>query len=198
MTMPYPVEIYFNFRSPYCYVAARQMFDLFERCNATTDWRPLGNWDGRSPPERAKVKVPLVRQDMKRICRRLNIPFSPPPGPNWDGTAAGAASLYAAEAGQLKIFTQTLMTAAWGQGRDISAPETVAEIAAQCGFDREACLNAARSPDNLKQLSDNAERATNLGVIGVPSFVVGEEIFWGQDRLDYLEEHLQSLNNTII
>ncbi len=70
------VKVFFNFRSPYCYLASKTLFQIFDDYYANLIWRPLGGWGGRSPPERAKVKIPLVRQDMRRITQKMGIPMT--------------------------------------------------------------------------------------------------------------------------
>ena len=64
------IRVFFNFRSPYCYLVSLSLFERLQAYEVTLVWRSLGGWDGRSPPERAKVKVPLTRQDVGRWCRR--------------------------------------------------------------------------------------------------------------------------------
>ncbi len=98
------VKLFFNFRSPYCYIASKFMFEIFDDYHANLVWRPLGGWTGRSSPDRAKVKVPITRQDVARITRRMGIPMKPPPDNNgaYQGgsgitvgrTAGRATSLY--------------------------------------------------------------------------------------------------------
>ena len=58
------LKFFFNFRSPYCYLASKSMFDLVDDYHVNLIWRPLAGWDGRSAPDRAKVKVPITRQDV--------------------------------------------------------------------------------------------------------------------------------------
>lgn len=184
--------VYFNYRSPYCYLASRQMFELFAAFDVTIQWRPLGGWHGRSDPERAKKKVPLTRQDVRRWARRMNVPFVPPPI-STDPTRAGAASLYADAQGRLAQYTKAVMWAEWAEGHDIGDPAVLRDIAAKAGLDPLSLLAAAENPAYHKILDDNWRVAEAQGVIGVPTFVVGEEIFWGNDRLSFLAEHLQDL-----
>lgn len=79
MNTPVDVTIYFNFRSPYCYLASKKLWPIFDDYNTNLIWRPVGGWDLRSSPDRAKSKMPLARQDMARFARRMGIPVSPPP-----------------------------------------------------------------------------------------------------------------------
>jgi 2-hydroxychromene-2-carboxylate isomerase len=186
------LTVFFNFRSPYCYIASKTMFPLFDKYNVDIEWKPFGGWGGRSAPERAKVKIPLVRQDMRRITQRMGIPMNPPP-PTTDPTKAGAASLYAEREGKLREFVVETMRAEWAEGRDIGEDSVIALIAERIGLDDGATVAAAADEANLEQLQRNWEEAENAGVFGVPTFIVDDEVFWGSDRMDYLEDHLREL-----
>lgn len=192
MTERVGVTVFFNFRSPYCYLASKTMFSLFDDFHAELVWRPLGGWAGRSPPDRARKKRPIARQDVARFARRMGIPLNPPPA-DTDPTPAGAASLLAQSRGVLRPYVEEVMRAEWAEGRDIGDLEVLAAVAGRIGLDRAALLDAARSPQRQAQLDRNWESAERWGVFGVPTFVIGDEIFWGQDRLDFVREHLREL-----
>ena len=187
-----PVSIFFNFRSPYCYLASKRMFDLLARYDVDIDWRPLGGWDGRSPPERAKVKIPLVRQDVARFCRRMAIPFNPPPS-NADDTAAARGSLYAESKRKLQAFVTEVMHAEWGEGNDIGQTNVLVEVAGRVGLEIGPFSAALSDKASADRLTANWEYAVRKGVLGVPTFVVGDAIFWGNDRLEFVEDHLNEL-----
>lgn len=192
MVEPVDVHLFFNFRSPYCYLASKTMFDALEDYHVNLLWRPLGGWEGRSPPDVAKVKVPVARQDVARIARRMGIPVNPPPITT-DPTLAGAGSLLAEREGLLREYVVEVMRREWAEGGDIGDLPVLLEVGEAVGLDRGALESAVKDGNNLAQLKANWEEAQGMGVIGVPSFVVGEEIFWGQDRIEYLEEHLTEL-----
>lgn len=186
------VQVYFNFRSPYCYLASKKMFDLVDRHGARFVWRPLGGWAGRSPPERAKYKLPIVRQDVKRWCKRLGIPFNPPPITT-DPTIAGAGSLLAEERGKLREYVVAVMAKEWADGADIGDADVLLAVGESIGLDRQELADAIQDPVRLAQLERNHEEAAKKGAFGVPTFIVGEEVFWGQDRIDFVAEHLDEL-----
>ena len=184
------LKLFFNFRSPYCYLASKTLFSLVDDYRVELLWRPLGGWDGRSPPERAKVKVPLTRQDVARWARRMNIPCVPPPITT-DPTPAGAVSLLAEEKGCLRDYVLEATHAEWGEGRDIGQQDILCAAAARAGLDAAEVAAALEDPARRQVLEDNWREAQSLGVIGVPTFVIGEQIFWGNDRIDFAREHLQ-------
>ena len=190
------VKFFFNFRSPYCYIVSKLLPGIFDDFDVNLQWRPLGGWDGRSPPERAKVKIPLVRQDMARITRKMGIPMNPPP-PTTEPTKAAAGSLLAEEKGVLRPYIVAMMSAEWARGQDIGDESVILSVGESVGLDRVELAAALDAPERLAQLVQNGEEAQSLGVIGVPAFVVGDEVFWGADRVEYLRDHLRELRLSV-
>lgn len=186
------IKVFFNFRSPYCYLASKSMFRVFDDFHVDLEWYPLSGWDGRSPPEIAKSKLPIARQDMKRWARRLGIPVTPPPVTT-DPTKAGMASLLAEQKGLLREYVVEMMRAEWACGYDIGEDEVLLKVGESIGLDRDELAAAMVDPVNQAKLDENWCYAESLGVIGVPTFVVGDEIFWGNDRIDFLVDHLTEL-----
>jgi len=186
------VKLFFNFRSPYCYIASKTLFRIYDDYHANLVWRPLGGWSGRSSPDRAKVKVPLTRQDVRRITGKMGIPMNPPPLTT-DPTKAGAASLLAEKEGLLRPWIVEVMRAEWAAGLDIGDEQVLLEVGATVGLDRDELQASFSDEANLVQLEGNWEEAQELGLIGVPSFQVGEELFWGSDRIEYVLDHLRNL-----
>ncbi|KAB7623349.1 2-hydroxychromene-2-carboxylate isomerase [Alkalilimnicola sp. S0819] len=192
MVEPVDVQLFFNFRSPYCYLASKRMWGVFDNFHVNLVWRPLGGWSGRSAPERAVKKMPIARQDVARWARRLGVPLTPPPKTT-DPTRAGAASLLAEEQGLLREFIIETMRAEWAEGRDIGDAEVMMDVADRVGLERSAVAAAMDDPQRQAVLERNWNEAQERGALGVPSFVIGEEIFWGQDRIDFVEDHLREL-----
>jgi 2-hydroxychromene-2-carboxylate isomerase len=184
--------LYFNFRSPYCYIASKTLFRIYDDFHANLVWRPLGGWSGRSSPERAKVKVPLTRQDVRRITAKMGIPMNPPPI-STDPTIAGAGSLLAEKEGLLREWIVEVMRAEWADGLDIGDEQVLLDVGERIGLDCEALRSAFTDAGYLKQLEDNWSEAQELGLIGVPSFRIGDELFWGSDRIEYVIDHLNAL-----
>jgi 2-hydroxychromene-2-carboxylate isomerase len=122
----------------------------------------------------------------------MDIPLNPPP-PETEPTPAGAASLYAEEQGKLRQFIIEAMHLEWGEGQNIAEDTALAEVANRIGLDSDAVIGAAHDSHYLDELAQNANEAEEGGVIGVPTFVIGEDIFWGQDRVDFVLEHLQEV-----
>lgn len=194
MTMSDSVDVtlFFNFRSPYCYIASKTLFRIYDEYHANLVWRPLGGWSGRSSPDRAKVKVPLTRQDVRRITAKMGIPMNPPPITT-EPTKAAAASLLAEERDLLRPWIVEVMRAEWAGGLDIGEEQVLLDVGAKVGLDATELQAAFTDESKLAQLDRNWEEAQELGLIGVPSFQIGEELFWGSDRIEYVLDHLKDL-----
>lgn len=192
MTQPVDVKLFFNFRSPYCYLASKTLWPIVDDFNTNLIWRPVSGWDLRSSPDRAKSKMPLARQDIARFARRLGIPLTPPPVTT-DPTLAGAGSLLAEDKGLLRPYIIEVMRKEWAEGQDIGNPDILLEVGENIGLDRTELSAAFNNVNNIDKLHCNAAEAAQIGVIGVPTFVVGEQIFWGQDRIDFVLEELREL-----
>ena len=156
------VKLFFNFRSPYCYIASKTLFRIYDDYHANLVWRPLGGWSGRSSPERAKVKVPLVRQDVRRITGKMGIPMNPPPITT-DPTKAGAASLLAEQQGLLRPWIVEVMRAEWASGLDIGDEQVLLEVGDKVGLDKSELQAAFTDEARLAQLDSNWEEARELG-----------------------------------
>lgn len=196
MKKPIEVKLFFNFRSPYCYLASKTLWPIIDDYNTKIIWRPVGGWDLRSSPDRVKTKLPIARQDIARFAKRLNIPLTPPPITT-DPTMAGAVSLLAEEKGLLRPFIIEIMYKEWAEGLDIGDPKVLLEVGNKIGLDGLEITTALTDEKRLKKLQQNAKEAEEVGVIGVPTFVIGEQMFWGQDRIDFVLEELQQLQTSI-
>ena len=85
------------------------------------------------------------------------------------------------------------MRAEWAQGRDIGDEQVLLDVGSSVGLDKDQLLASFSDSGKLAQLDANWEEAQDMGLIGVPSFQVGEELFWGSDRIEYVVDHLRSL-----
>lgn len=194
MPLPEPTDVYvyFNMRSPYCYLASKTLFDLVDAFHVRLLWRPLGGYHGRSEPGRAKVKMPIARQDVARFARRMGIPCKPPP-PTTEPTLAGVGSLLAEKRGVLRAYVVETMRAEWAYGQDIGQEQVLLEVAREVGLDPTEFRAYIQDGANHEPLERYWTEAQEKGVFGVPTFVVHNEVFWGNDRLDFVREHLAEL-----
>ncbi len=194
------IEFYFEFASPYGYLASTQIDDIAARYGRQVVWRPimLGaalKLTGARPLTHTPLKKDYFLRDIQRFARYLDVPLTLPPVMPMNSLAASRAYwwLYD-ERGDCpaRKFARRLFRAHWGEGRDMSKPEQVAEVAAELGIDGEALLQAVSDPRIKERLKAETERSIARGVFGSPFIFIDDEPFWGADRLDQVERWLAS------
>lgn len=197
--MAAPIEFYFDFSSPYGYLASHRIDDIAARHGREAAWRPylLGaafQQTGMRPLTEQASRGDYARQDFKRCARLYGVPFElPDPFP----IAAIAPSrayywLLDQDAGRAKALARALYAAYFAEGRNISEPQVVTEVAAGEGVDAEA-LGAALQDQAVKdRLRQETDEALARGVFGSPYVFVDGEPFWGNDRLDMVDRWLET------
>ena len=195
--MPEPIDFYFEFASPYGYLASTQIDALAGRHGRAVAWHPimLGaafKETGARPLTETPLKGPYLLHDVPRFARLLGVPLTLPPVMPMNSLAASRACVWLEEndAAQAKRLAQTLLHAHWGEGRDLSSPETVAEVAAGLAIDRDAVLAAVADQRIKDRLRAQTQAAIDRGVFGSPFIFVDGEPFWGADRLAHVEAWL--------
>jgi len=194
-----PIAFYFDFASPYGYLASTQIDALAEKHGRAVDWRPimLGaamKVTGGQPLVQIPMRGDYSRRDMPRFARYLGVPFEfPPVMPIL--TLAAARAVYWCRDRDPELAHQlakALFHAHFGEGRDIAQPEQVAEVAQTLNIDEQNLLQAVQAPEVKERLKAETGAAIELGVFGSPFFIVDGEPFWGADRLDQLDRWLES------
>ena len=185
------LEFWHEFASTYSYLAVMRIEALAREAGVEIAWRPflLGpifakqGWT-TSPFNLYPAKGRHMWRDMERRAARLRLPLvRPEPFPQNSITAA-RLMLVGLEEGWGPAFARRVYAAEFGEGRDISKDETLAPLVAQAGGDPQAALARARSDEIKARLRAATEEAERKGIFGAPSFVVGAELFWGDDRLE--------------
>ena len=194
------IEFYFEFASPYGYLASTQIEALAARHGREVRWHPimLGaafKHTGAKPLVHTPLKGEYMMRDLPRFARLLGVSFQAPPVMPVNSLAASRAVLWIEEVEgpePAKRLAKTLLTAHWGEGRDIGSPEQVAEIAHErAGIDRQALLQAIADPAIKQRLKDQTEAAIAWGVFGSPFIFIDGEAFWGADRLPQIAAWLE-------
>jgi len=197
MIMSTPIDFYFDFSSPYGYMAAQKIDALAAKYGRTVNWRPmlLGvvfKQTGMAPLTQVPIKGDYSRRDFERSARFHGIPFRMPPVFPIASQAPSRIVLWARERDPALAarLAQALYAAFFQDGLDISSPDVAADVAGRSGVDRaaaRACIDDPAVKDLLKREVDTAIAA---GVFGSPYVVVDGEPFWGLDRFDQLERWL--------
>jgi 2-hydroxychromene-2-carboxylate isomerase len=195
--MSAPLDFYFDFASPYGYLASTQIDALAGRYGRTVAWRPimLGaafKETGARPLTQTPLKGPYLVHDVPRFARLLGVPLTLPPVMPMNSLAASRACVWVAENDdeQARRLARALFHAHWGEGRDLAAPEAVADVAHGLGIARDDLLAAVADPRIKDRLKAQTQAAIGRGVFGSPFIFVDGEPFWGADRLPQVEAWL--------
>lgn len=189
--MPRCVRLFYSFRSPYSYIGGPRIFALPERYDIDLQWHGVPPMIERGVPL-SQAKLMYILVDAQRVARKLGLPFqlpSPDPLPFARGLLRGAE--YARDGGRVGPWVLAVSRAVWGEQRDISDPAVVREITEAAGLDAEGVLRAIEGNEAYDARIDaSAKLLEEVGHWGVPTLEVDGQLFWGQDRIAYLEDFL--------
>jgi 2-hydroxychromene-2-carboxylate isomerase len=188
------LEFFYDFVSPYSYLASTRVEGIARRARATVRFRPflLGGVfkaTGNHAPLETAAKLQHMWVDLQRWATRLDVPLKAPNPFPFSSILALRAALAAEKRGCIVPFTHAVYRAAWGEGGDVASPEMLAKALTGAGLDGAALVAAA--PDFKAALAEQTEEAVRRGAFGAPTYFVGEEMFVGNDRLDFVEEALR-------
>jgi 2-hydroxychromene-2-carboxylate isomerase len=197
--MTTPIDFYFDFSSPYGYLAAQVIDDLGARHGREVVWRPflLGavfKITGAAPLPHTPLKDTYAAIDMPRAARRLGVPFVVPDSFPFASIAACRTYYWLSDSDPAlaKTLAKRIFDAAFGEGRDMSRPEAVIDEAAEVGVDRAELTAALQNPEVKARLKAEVDAAIARGVFGSPFFFLDDQPFWGHDRLAQVEEWLET------
>lgn len=189
------VEFYFDVGSPASYLAWTQIARLAERHGAEVVYQPmlLGGVfkaTGNASPASVPAKGRYTRIDFERFARRYQVPFAQNPffPINTMQLMRGAVALL--DDDQFRPYVDAVFRAIWVKGQNMGDPDVVARMLGGQGFDVAGLLQQINDPAVKERLRQITERAIERGVFGAPTFFVGDEMFFGQDRLDFVEAAL--------
>lgn len=197
--MPQPIEFWFDFSSPYGYLASLRIDKLAENHRRSASWKPfLLGAVFKVTGSQALMDVPLkgayARRDMERSAREVGAPFRFPEKFPFLSVAPARAfySLDAADAGKAKAYAKAVYHQVFGEGRAIDTTDAAADVGAALGLDRAALVAAINDPAIKDKLRAETDRAIQQGVFGSPFFIVDGEPFWGHDRLEQIDRWLET------
>ena len=192
------IDYYFTPASPYTYLGDARLNDIAARHGAAVRIRPVSYGEifpktgGLPLPKRAPARQAYRLIELERWREFLNIPLNlhPKHFPVPDRTASLmiiAADHAEENAGAL---VSAILSAVWAEDRDISNAETLKTIAKEVGLDGAAVFEAAEADSAAETFDAYTQEALEIGVFGAPTYVYDDEMFWGADRLDFLDRAL--------
>ena len=197
--MSEPIEFYFDFSSPYSYIASEVIDGLAEKYGRRVKWRPmLLGVVFQKTGQPLLVNVPLKGEysmrDFARSARYHGVPFKFPAKFPLSTVSAARAYywLHGQDCARARQFARAAFRAYWVDGRDISDLAVLQDIAAGLGVDPAALAAGITTPEIKERLKVETDTALAKGMCGAPYFVVDGEPFWGADRLPQIEKWLQT------
>lgn len=191
------IDYYFSTISPYCYLAGTRLEEIAARHGAQIAYKPLDAMNlfartgGVAPKDRHESRQAYRLQELRRTSRRTGLAINMQPAFWPTNPAPSSYAIIAAQkagGGDLGNLVHGLCRACWSEDLDLADDGVIRDCLVAAGFDpaladRGMLMAAERYAANL-------EEAVSRGAFGVPFYIVGEERFWGQDRLDDLDQHL--------
>jgi 2-hydroxychromene-2-carboxylate isomerase len=182
------IEIFYTFASPYSYLIVDRMYNLEKNFDVHVEWQPLALNPEPQAPERARYTA----RDVQRIAESLRLPLVIPPR-QFDQLRPLLGALVAKEMGVLFEYNIKLFQHWWGEGLDPNEGDYFASLAEELDVLVGQFFERMNAPDVREHMQGIAQRAKRLAVFGVPTIVVEDELFWGQDRLDFVTRKLTKL-----
>ncbi|MCC6748566.1 MAG: 2-hydroxychromene-2-carboxylate isomerase [Deltaproteobacteria bacterium] len=187
-------DFYYDFESPFAYLAATQLPALCDRTGAVCRYRPiflagLMKATGNRPPGEVPNKGRYLMQELQLWRKAFDVPLEWPVHFPLGELRPIRAAVYAfGESERAGVaFTQALYRAHWGERKDARSDAVVQAAAEAAGLDFAALQAAVQDPALKERLKAETEEAGGRGAFGVPTFFVGEQMLWGVDKLPWLE-----------
>ena len=196
------VEFYYDLVSPYSYLAYTQLGRVCKEHGAELVFRPMllgavHKMSGNRAPIEVEAKSRYQWKDIHRWASYYDVPLKFPDPFPFRTLKTMRAAMFCSGRGELEAFTRESFALYW---QESGAPkgldeadeyDPLAEVAHRIGVDLEEVLEGAAAPENKQALKDATEEAVGRGVFGAPAFFVEGEMFWGNDRLHFVEAALQ-------
>jgi 2-hydroxychromene-2-carboxylate isomerase len=186
------IDFWFEFGSTYSYPAAMRVEKLASQHGIRVNWRPFllgaifreqGLAD--SPFNLYAAKGRYMWRDLERTCEALGIPFQRPSEFPRNGLLAARVTCCFDDAPWVGNFVRAVYRANFVVDTDIADPIVISSCIAGAGEDPEVVLEQAQAPASKQKLREQTDEAMRIGIFGAPTVAVGDELFWGNDRLEH-------------
>jgi 2-hydroxychromene-2-carboxylate isomerase len=195
------LQFWFEFASTYSYLAAMRVERATAEAGIAVEWKPflLGpifqqqGWND-SPFNLYPVKGRYMWRDMERLCEKYAIPLRKPSRFPRNGLLAARLACLASGEPWCAEFVRRVYRANFAEDREISDPAVIIAIVDSLSLNGSDLIVRAQSAETKERLRQQTDEAMRLGIFGAPAFVIGNELFWGNDRLeDAIAWHRRSL-----
>lgn len=190
------VEFYYDLGSPYSYLVSTQIERICEKYGAELEWRPfllggvLKETGNRAPLEVPNKRTYMVK-DLANWAKHYGVQLNFPDLFPLNSVKPMRGALAAKEKGKIRDYTHNLFRLYWIEGKDLSQDEILKSAVSEIGMDANCFLQRIGEQDIKDKLRDETAEAVRRGAFGAPTFYVDEKMFWGNDRLIFVEECLR-------
>lgn len=191
------VEFFFDVGSPYSYLAYHQLPKIAKARNAEIVWRPMllgGVFQatGNSSPMTVPMKGKYSMTDLERWARYFDVPFEHNPyfPINTLHLMRGATGMQMRSDEEFHRYLSAVFSAMFEKPRNLAAPEELASVLEAAGMSPLLVLELTKDDKVKEKLKQDTQEAVSRGVFGAPTFFVGSEMYWGQDRLHFVDSAL--------
>jgi 2-hydroxychromene-2-carboxylate isomerase len=191
------IDYYFATLSPYCYLAGQRLEKVAARHGAEINYKPFdiiaafGRTGGTPPKDRHISRIEYRAQEMPRQAKKLGMPFNLQPA-HWPTNGAPAAYAFIAaqnaDGGDLGKLAHVIVRSVWADEKDIAQDDVVRACLEEAGFD--PGLADSGLLEGAETYARNLEEAVEARVFGAPFYVIGDQRFWGQDRIADVDAYL--------
>ena len=193
-----PLQFFFDYNSPYSYIASTQVEAVGERCGLDLKWMPfvLGGVfkeRGVTPPFMLPYRVAHLNQDLEDLAEFYGVPYRRRTEFLFNPILSLRATLAVPEGDSRTQAVHALFRGAFAEDLDLGQPSVVQSLLDQAGLDGAGLVEAAGSPSVKGELKRITDLAIEKGIFGAPSFLLGDgKMFWGQDRMVVLEWYVKN------
>ena len=189
------IEFYFDPVSPYVWLASTQLDRIRQQSNLEIVAKPilfagLLKANEHKGPAEIEVKRIYTFTDVLRRAATYGLEVQGPPHHPFNPLLGLRTSIAIEDNRKRLQYARQLLDATWGKGKDIAVEQNIKQIATGCDIDPEWLVSCAQNPKIKQKLIDETQFAIELGVFGVPTFRVDDQIFWGDDRINELLRYL--------
>lgn len=191
------IDYYFATLSPYCYLAEQRLEAVAAKHGATINYKPFdiiaafSRTGGTPPKDRHPSRQEYRAQELPRQAKKLGLTFNLKPA-HWPTNGAPAAYAFIAAqnagGGDLGALGHAIFRAVWAEEKDIAEDDVIRACLYEAGFDPELANSGLL--EGAETYARNLEDAVEAGVFGAPFYIIGDQRFWGQDRIADVHAHL--------
>lgn len=189
------IEAYYDISSPYTYLAFTRLFDTAQRYGAKLILRPVylgGIFKALDRPLPHPQKLRYMQKDLSDWASFLGIPLNFPSVFPLNSIKVQRGAVWMKDRGLEEPYIRLMFPAYWVEDKDLSKDEVLVGLVETLGVRPEEFLEGVQSNNIKQRLKDFTEEALDRGVFGVPTFFVDGEMFWGNDRLMFVEKKLEA------